>query len=227
MGVRKLCVRGGFSSYIKLNISSPQFEIPTFSHISLIPISTFLPTFPPQFLPTFPPISFTSISLFLPKILFHRSLLHLDGRTISRLHGYLPINSLPARRTQLFLTLCLTFVNSSEWLTRARCPALTWPPGWARWWRPSWPARWVAPARLFSSRYFSPPFAKVNIIVTITFSSLWMWWRPGCRAQRPAARCLAKQVPWWLRKAWGASGGVFCLPCTGEPHGQQGCARHN
>ena len=52
-----------------------------------------------------PPISFTSISHFLPKMLFHRSLLHLDGRTVSRLHRYLPINSLPACRSFSWLSV--------------------------------------------------------------------------------------------------------------------------
>ena len=56
-------------------------------------------------------------------------------------------------------------VNSSEWLTcnRAQCPAWTWRPGWARWWRHSWLDRWVGPAQLFSSRYSSHFSKKMNL----------------------------------------------------------------
>ena len=86
-----------------------------------------------------------------------RSLLHLDGWPVSGLHGH-PIElccCIPANSPDSLLYNLS--VNSSEWLTcnRAQCPAWTWRPGWARWWRHSWLDQWVGPAQLFSSRYSS------------------------------------------------------------------------
>ena len=78
-----------------------------------------------------------------------RSLLHLDGWTISRLYGHVVNCLLPWLSSVYFLWI---------WVTNALygaqpCPALIWRPGWAPWWRPSWLDPWAAPAPPFFSRW--------------------------------------------------------------------------